>query len=89
MVESLACGVVRAAWHEELQRVKGDGIGDPRPNQAAEVPEQSRPGGTDLVAILGILRIGLQPKGLSSHRRAPLGSLRTQSPNRGSLKNVA
>ena len=66
-----------------------DGIGDPGSNRGTEIPEQRRPRGADLVAILGVLRIGLQPQCLVVTTSRTLGLSRTQSPNRGSLKKVA
>src|SRR4029453_14404355 len=64
MMQSLACGLIRAPRHQELQRMERDGISDPGSHRGAEIPEQSCPRGTDLVPILRVLWIGLQPQGL-------------------------
>ena len=41
-----------------------DGISYSGSNRGTEIPEQSRPSGADVVSILGVLWISLQPQGL-------------------------
>jgi hypothetical protein len=64
MMQSLACGLVGALRHEELQRMDRNSVSDTRSNRDPEIPEQSRPRSTDLVPVLGVLWIGPQPQGL-------------------------